>query len=72
MSSRTKRDGFNVSQISGRPNNCPKCGGRSEKRPCEDWVDELRKEFSNQINELFRKKMQEFIEFIEETVNVDD
>mgnify|MGYP006975444287 CR=1 FL=1 len=60
-----------LSAMSGR-NNCPKCRGRSEQRPCLEWVEELRNEFTDYINELFRKKMQEFIEFIEETVDVDD
>ena len=53
-------------------NDCPKCLGRSEEKPCIEWVDILRNEFTDYINELFRKKMQEFIDFIEEYVNVED
>ena len=67
----SKRNGSSVS--GGRAvNNCPKCLGQSEKRPCEEWVAELRTDFTDYIDALFRKKMQEFIEFIEETVDVDD
>ena len=51
---------------------CPKCQGRSDRRPCEEWVDILRAQFSDQIDLLFRQKMQEFVDFIEEYVNVDD
>ena len=53
-------------------NNCPKCNGTSEKRPCEEWVQLLEEKFTDYINELFRKKMQEFIDFIEEAVDVED
>ena len=53
-------------------NDCPKCRGKSSKQPCEDWVEILRNEFKDHINVLFRKKMQEFIEFIEEVVDVED
>ena len=32
----------------------------------------LRDEFKDYIDQLFRKKMQEFIDFIEEAVDIDD
>ena len=53
-------------------NNCPKCKGKSELRPCEEWVTILRDEFTIRIDGLFRAKMKEFSDFIEEIVDVDD
>ena len=38
----------------------------------EEWVEVIRCELTEHIEILFRKKMQEFIEFIEEYVNVED
>lgn len=53
-------------------NDCPKCRGQTDKRPCLEWVEILREEFTVHIDGLFRKKMQEFIDFIEEYLNVED
>ena len=50
---------------------CPKCHGNSYQL-CEDFVDQIRKEFTDHIELLFRKKMQEFVDFIEEVIDVED
>ena len=51
---------------------CAKCQDKSNQRPCEEWVEILKAQFTDQIDMLFRKKMQEFIDFIEEYVEVKD
>jgi len=51
---------------------CGKCKGLSDARPCEEYVEELRNEFTIQIDTLFRNKMKEFINFIEEVLDVED
>ena len=51
---------------------CVKCRDRSDLRPCVDYVEELREEFTNLINTLFIKRMQEFIDFIEDSLEVTD
>ena len=38
----------------------------------QEWIDMLRIEFKDYINELFREKMKEFIDFIEEELTVDE
>lgn len=61
-----------VRSISARSNICPKCQDKEEKRPCVEWVDILREEFTIKIEGLFREKMKEFTEFIEESLDVED
>lgn len=51
---------------------CPKCGGDSDKRPCIEWVEILEERFKDHIDLLFKKKMQEFMDFIEESLDVAD
>jgi len=53
-------------------NDCPKCRGETDKRPCLEWVDILREEFTSHIDGLFSRRMQEFIDFIEEYINLED
>ena len=55
-----------------RLNNCPKCKGYSNEKPCLEWAEILRQEFVIYIDGLFHKKMREFTDFIEEVVDVDD
>ena len=54
------------------PHICVKCEGREDKRPCKEYIDILRDEFTILIENLFRKRMQEFIDFIEDTLEVTD
>lgn len=51
---------------------CSRCKGESFKRPCLDYVDELRDEFRTLIEKLFHKRMREFIDFIEDKLEVED
>ena len=53
-------------------NDCPKCQGLTDRKPCLEWVEILRTEFFDHINELFRVKMKEFMAFIEETLDIED
>ena len=53
-------------------NDCTKCRGLSDRLPCEEWVATLREEFTIKIDLLFRDKMKEFTDFIEEVVEVED
>ena len=53
-------------------NICPRCGKVTSMKTCQEWEELLRAELREHIESLFRKKMQEFIEFIEEVVNVED
>ena len=46
--------------------------GESPSKTLEEWVEILRNEFTIQIDGLFREKMKEFIEFIEEYISVED
>ena len=50
---------------------CPKCKDVG-KKPCLEQIDILRNEFTIYIDGLFRQKMKEFINFIEEYVEVKD
>ena len=53
-------------------NDCPKCRGQTDRRPCVEWVETLREEFTLYIDGLFRAKMKEFIDFVEDYIEVED
>ena len=53
-------------------NNCPKCKGISDDKPCIEWAEVLRSEFTIYIDSMFHRKMKAFTDFIEESLDVDD